>query len=121
MSLLIDFSSAVSEAGVQPEQETRTVKDEFTICMETINHQNSSVSEALKEKKKAETSNLQEIFEETVRDRGEYPFSKFEWTNDKEVVVDGLSPMILHNFVLKAEKLGKKVSYIRTLKVKITD
>lgn len=64
---------------------------------------------------------LQELFEHTLDERGENVPNKFKWVAENEIHVDGLSSMTLHNFILKAEALGKKVTYRRSIVLTITD
>ena len=120
MALLMDTPEISAASKVQNEG-SASRKDEMTICVETINEQKSPMSEALKSKVRANADSLKKIFEDTIQEKGEFPLEKAEWKNENEVTVTGLSPMTLHSFVLKAEQLGKKISYERTLKVKITD
>ena len=64
---------------------------------------------------------LAELFDDTLKEKGEYPLTKAQWTGPGELEVEGLSNITLHSFLLKTEALGKKVSYSRNLTVKIED
>ena len=95
--------------------------EELTISMKSFHEQVSPMSDEMKAEKRASSPSLHKIFEETLKAKGEYPLKNFEWTSDDELEVEGLSAQTLHSFVLEAEKLGKKISYTRTTKVKISD
>ncbi|MEO9483936.1 MAG: hypothetical protein ABJG47_10840 [Ekhidna sp.] len=124
MSLLMK-SIPVSDTPVEtPAVERPKVSgknDEMTLVTQTINTQVSSMSEELKKIKRDATPPLQELFKETVENKGELDALKSRWTADDELMVEGLSQMTLHSFLLKAEELGKNITYTRTLKVEITD
>lgn len=64
---------------------------------------------------------LQQLFEETFNEKGEHSIGNLRWVGENEVEVNGLSNMTLHNFILKAEALGKKVTYRRNIVLTITD
>jgi len=121
MSSLMESLVSSTNSTVKAIEDIKSSKDEFIISMETIVEQKTPKSESLRNENIAKVDSLQELFDQTVKEKGDYPLAKKEWKGDNELVVDGLSPMTLHSFVSKAEQLGKKISYERTLKVKITD
>ena len=118
---LMNATTSATDIKIKASQEANSSKNELTICVETVNEEKSQVSGALKPRVKTNEGSLRMLFEETLKEAGDIPLSKVEWKRDNEVVVGGLAPMTLHSFVSKAEQLGKKISYERTLKVKITD
>lgn len=95
--------------------------DELTIIMKTENVQESPMSEAQKQEKRAGSPSLETLFEQTAQQKGEADILKKSWVSDHAMEVEGLSNNTLHSFVLEAEKLGKKITYTRTIQVKISD
>lgn len=71
--------------------------------------------------KNANSAALQELFQQTLNEKGENVANQFKWVAENEIQVDGLSSMTLHNFILKAEELGKKVTYRRSIVLTISD
>lgn len=95
--------------------------EELTVIMESIHEQNSPMTEQLRKEKQAEAPSLEELFFQTVQRKGEESKLNTNWISDTEMKVEGISVMTLHSFLLKAEQLGKKITYSRTLSVKISD
>ncbi|MDW3194266.1 MAG: hypothetical protein R8G66_17965 [Cytophagales bacterium] len=95
--------------------------DELTLIMKTENVQESLMSETSKQEKRAGAPSLETLFEQTAQRKGEAANMKKSWVSDSAMEVEGLSNNTLHSFVLEAEKLGKKITYTRTLQVKISD
>ncbi len=95
--------------------------DELTLIIKTENVQESAMSEEQKQEKRAMAPSLETLFDQTVQQKGESAQLKKSWISDSEIEVEGLSNTTLHSYVLEAEKLGKKVTYTRTLQVKISD
>ena len=62
-----------------------------------------------------------ELFEQTLNANDEKALNNVKWVGENEIQVDGLSGMTLHNFLLKVEALGKKVTYRRSTVFTITD
>ena len=44
-----------------------------------------------------------------------------QWKESNAIVLNNLSALTLHSLALKAEELGKKISYSRSLTIKISD
>lgn len=95
--------------------------DDMTFIMRTINTQTSSMSEEQKMKKREASASLQDLFRSTVENKGELDALKSHWTTNDELEIEGISDMTFHSFLLKAEALGKKITYTRSFKVEITD
>ncbi|WP_425392429.1 hypothetical protein [Ekhidna sp.] len=95
--------------------------DELTLSMSTVNTQTSPMTEELKKKKQSESPDLEELFMEVVRQKGEMEKLEMNRTSQNEFELEGISQMTLHSFLLKAEELGKTITYTRTLKVEITE
>ncbi len=98
-----------------------TASDELTIQVIAKCKQESPMPEKLKQEKCASAPDLKDLFETTLKSKNEFDQARTKWVQTNEVEVEGLSQMTLHDFVLKAEGLGKKVSYTRSLTVKISD
>lgn len=64
---------------------------------------------------------LQEVFKTVLKDKNEYDEKNLNWIDEKNVEVKKVSPMALHNFVLKAEEMGKGVVYEQKTIIRITD
>lgn len=95
--------------------------DELTLVMKTVTEQESAMPETLKKEKQADAPSLANLFEQTLEQKGEADSLQKHWTSENELEVEGLSNTTLHSFVLEAEKLGKKITYTKTLSVKISD
>lgn len=100
---------------------TQERSDELTLIMKSENVQESAMSEEQKQEKRATAPSLENLFDETVQLKGESSQLKKNWISDSQMEVEGLSNTTLHSFVLEAEKLGKKITYTRTIQVKISD
>lgn len=57
------------------------------------------------------TSNLKEVFAQSMDRLCGTKKPNVEWLDDDTVVVDQLPGMALHNFTLEAEARGKRVTY----------
>lgn len=124
MSLLmksVTENDTQTQAKAEEYQKINQMNDELTLLVKTTNKQTSPMSEELKKKKREESPSLGELFTETVEKKGELDSLKSTWTSDDEMEVEGISQMTLHSFLLRAEELGKNITYTRTLKVEITD
>ena len=95
--------------------------DELTLIMSTVNEKTSSMPEDLKRKIRDRSLGLKELFIATVERKGEGKKLQVNRLSDSELEIEGISQMTLHSFLLKAEELGKKITYTRSLKVEITD
>jgi len=117
------MNSPAKNGGLTKEKNTSSAssQDELIIRIESTREQKSPMPEELKKKRRANSPELNELFEETLKQKNEYSSSETKWINDNEVQVNGMSDMTLHSFILKAEELGKKITYTKTLKVSISD
>lgn len=79
------------------------------------------MSEELKIEKQRDLDSIAELFEEDLRDKGDYDPSKVKWTSDNSVVIRDLPKMSLHNFILKAESMGLNISYTKETIIKISN
>lgn len=95
--------------------------DELTLIMSTVDVRTSSMPEDLKRKIRDRSLGLKELFIATVERKGEGKELQVNRLSDSELEIEGISQMTLHSFLLKAEELGKKITYTRSLKVEITD
>ncbi|MEL6674571.1 MAG: hypothetical protein AAFR61_20340 [Bacteroidota bacterium] len=93
----------------------------LTIHVHSNRNHPCSMSETQKQIQQENAPELGELFQETLAQKGQADQTNIEWLGPDEVVVEGLSHMTLHSFILKAEALGKSVCYTKTLTVKITD
>lgn len=124
MSLLMKtapVSEAHTSAQIEEHMEHIQERDEMTLVMRTTNTQTSTMSEKMKQTKQNASPSLNALFLNTVEDKGELSQLKTELSDNDELEVEGISQMTLHSFLLKAEELGKNITYTRTLKVEITD
>ena len=94
-------------------------KDELSLVMhQTIKHP-SPMSATLKHEKRASKESLENLLKKVIQDKGDAVH--INQLGDKEFEIEGLSSMTLHSFILKAEELGKNVSFKKSIKVQITD
>jgi len=66
-------------------------------------------------------SDIRQLFEKVMKEKGAYHPDRFQWLDDETVEVTFMPGLPVHNFVLEAEALGKKVTYEKKTIVKITD
>lgn len=124
MSLLMNPISVSDSTSERRENESKRINkehDEMTLVMKTTNTQTSSMPEVLKKEKRDDAPSLEEILKNTVEAKGEIEEMKSSWTSEDALEIEGISQMTLHSFLLKAEELGKNITYTRTLKVEIKD
>ncbi|MCT4623610.1 MAG: hypothetical protein N4A46_08310 [Schleiferiaceae bacterium] len=123
----IDMTFISSTMPTETKTETSTHQsnqahhDEFTIKVSSHHVQHSEMSHQLKEKVRSESPSLTDLFVETLESKGETSLNEVEWKSTNSVELPNISNLSLHSFALKAEALGKKISYEKTLTVKITD
>lgn len=86
----------------------------------TVTHE-SPMPDHIKEVKRKDAPCLKQLFEEVLKDKGEFFNEDIHLKNRDTVEMSELSNVALHCFVLKAQELGKKITYEKTLTVKITD
>lgn len=108
--------------ALEPKSKTRgnntSTTELLTVGKETEIYPDSAVPS---EDVKTNRSAIRDLFEQTLTENEEIEGDRFKWVGENEIQVDGLSGMPLHNFVLKAEALGKKVTYRRSIVFTITD
>ena len=119
MTLLTKTPEVLSD--YTSEETVQSSSDTLSIQMETNFVQPSAMPEGLKKQRQENAPQLYDLLTATLKEKGEYPLSKTTWINDQEIKVEGLSKMTLHSFIMKAEQLGKKIKYRRSLVVEITD
>lgn len=95
--------------------------DELTLIMSTVDVRTHSMSEDLKRRVREKSPGLEELFIATVERKGEGEKLQVNRLSDSELEIEGISQMTLHSFLLRAEELGKNITYTRSLKVEITD
>ena len=95
--------------------------EELTIKVASTHEQVSAMSEEHKAKARQGAASLHKLFEETLKAKGEYNLDEISWNGEDELEMQYLSQNALHSFILETEKLGKKVTYEKVLKVKISD
>ena len=120
MSLLTQTQERTNILTDHPKAEIGSNKrDELTIVSKSSYVHTSAMNEDLKSRKRESAPALSEMFTNTLSEKN--VSAKSTWTGENEVEVEGLSKMTLHSFILKAEELGKKIKYTRSLTVEITD
>ena len=63
---------------------------------------------------------LKDLFDQVMEERSETT-DKIKWIDDETVEVSGVSGACMHQFALRAEELGKEVSYQKKIFIKISD
>ena len=112
---------------VQPQPEShmhingREQVEDLAITMKWAVEHASPMSQERKAEVQKDAPALQELLEETLRMKGELPKTNLKWISPNRLEVEGASQMTLHSFILKAEQLGKKVKYVKTLTVEFAD
>jgi len=94
---------------------------QLSIQIKSTHAQESAMPEELKRQVQKNSPSLYELFDDTLRRKGEAQSVTSRFVDEDILEVEGLSNLTLHSYVLEAEKLGKKVEYIKTLTVKISD
>ncbi|MEP1095254.1 MAG: hypothetical protein ABJG78_09100 [Cyclobacteriaceae bacterium] len=95
-------------------------RDELIIRQESKFHHLSAMPADLRKRKQEGASEMAELFHQTMQEKGEYDPSNVSWTDHKTVEVEGLSKMAVHNFILKAEALGKDITYTKQTIISIS-
>lgn len=65
------------------------------------------------------TEELKTMFENVLIEKRELENCTLNWLDNKTVVTERLSGIALHNFLLKAEQLGKNVTYTKKTVIEI--
>ena len=122
MSLLIN---STSEEKISERSEvgsiTNQVQDDLTLYTETKRVRNSAMPESLKETKRKDAPALRDLFSQTIESKGQTDAVGIKELADSELFVSGLDQLTLQSFILKAEELGKKITYTTTLKIEISE
>ncbi|MDW3191496.1 MAG: hypothetical protein R8G66_04000 [Cytophagales bacterium] len=114
MTLVSTVPSLQTEATANhPAETTKSFSVNQEITTQPVDSPNRTIS--------ANGQALQALFEQSLAESGENGTRKFNWVGENEIQVDGLSGMTLNNFLLKAEALGKKVTYRRSIVFQIED
>ena len=71
------------------------------------------------ETKAADSEKLKSLFHNVLIEKQEMERCNIDWVDNKTVVVDQLSGMALHNFLLKVEKLGKSITLTKKTVIEI--
>ena len=95
--------------------------EEFSIRMKTRHSQESAMPQELKNQIRKNAPSLYELFDQTLQKKGESAYVESRFVEENVLEVEGLSQMTLHGYILEAERLGKKIEYIKTTTVKISD
>ncbi|NME72168.1 hypothetical protein [Flammeovirga aprica] len=100
---------------------TQPSQDELTIHIKSSIKHNSSTERS--NLQPLESSKLLSMFQETLHEKGEEHSleNHLIGSNEVEFQKGKLSYSTLHSFLLKAESMGKKLSYEKIYTVKITD
>lgn len=64
---------------------------------------------------------LKSLFEQVLLEKNALDEKQVRWLNNSTVEVSGSVGLALHSFVLRAEELGKKVSYEKKTVIRIAD
>ena len=115
------MNSSVQEKEAQNQATDLLTNEELTIRVASSHYQESAMSQEQKITARKDAPSLYKIFETTLQSKGEYNLDEIKWNSDDELEMSYLSNNALHSFVLEAEKLGKKVTYEKSLTVKISD
>lgn len=121
MSLLEKpFSQFENDGQLDVLETPKSVAEEMTISSESVVRHRSTMKEEIKQLKRKTMGSLEELLAQVVHEKGE-DHVKVSRDKNEEMVVEGLSSTALHSFVLKAEEIGKNITYTKTFTVKISD
>ena len=115
------MNSSVQEKVVRDQSTDLLTNEELTIKVASSHFQDSPMSAEQKMDARKDAPSLYAIFESTLKSKGEYDLDQIKWNSDDELEMKYLSNNALHSFVLEAEKLGKKISYEKVLRVKVSN
>ncbi len=68
---------------------------------------------------KISTEDLKKMFDEVITSKNEKDKLNMNWADDKTLVLDKLSGISLHNFLLKVEELGKNITFTKKTVIEI--
>ncbi len=100
------------------EQKKADVND-LTISIEKVISKPQSSVQTVEKNKVISTNELKTLLEQIIRSKGEMDSCNMSWANDKTVVMENLSGLALHNFLLKIEELGKNVTFTKKTVIEI--
>ncbi len=86
----------------------------------TSSNNGQSTSPAPSAKVEVTCDNLKELFEQVLTERQEST-TNLTWVDDETVEVTTVSGQCMHQFALRAEELGKEVSYQKKVFITIKD
>jgi hypothetical protein len=66
-----------------------------------------------------DSEQLKQLFTTVLEEKNEMNKCNMDWVDDKTVVVDELSGLTLHNFLLRVEELGKNISFTKKTVIEI--
>ncbi|QSE99264.1 hypothetical protein [Fulvivirga lutea] len=64
-------------------------------------------------------ADLKSLLKETLNEKSESG-KNIKWIDDNTLEINGVAPMALHTFVLKAEELGKEIKYTKKTIIEIS-
>ncbi len=121
MTLLMNTLTKESDTSNYDQQDHVADKQTLEITTSTGYTNPSLMSEEQKNEKQKNLDSIAELFEQDLRDKGEYDPSKVNWTSDQTVQIKDLPKMSLHSFILKAEELGLNISYTKQTIINISN
>lgn len=124
MSLITNNTSSYemdNSIDVLERPQNQEQNDEMTICTKSVVRHRSPMSPEMKKLKREQLASLNDLFEEVLGQKGERDLVEITKDDNGELWLEGLSSTALHSFILKAEELGKHVTYTKITKVKISD
>ncbi len=125
MTLLINTPvSATTDEDLNLDQEPKSSgksQDELTIIQKSKYTHPSAMPDHLKENLQKENSQMPQQFIEMMRKKGVDDSENMKWQNDHVVEVNSLTQKDLHDFILHAETLGKKITYSKQTIISISN
>ena len=94
--------------------------DELTIVQRSKFTDPSAMPAHLKEKVQSENPSVKALFEQMM-DANEASSENLNWIDDQVVEANGFSKRDLHSFILKAESLGKNITYTKQTIISISN
>ena len=86
-----------------------------------IKHRNASKNVQTDSSDMVNSLSLKEIFKKELQKKGEYDENNVRWIDDETVEVTKVSGLALHSFALRAEEMGKDITYHKKTILKIND
>lgn len=106
-----------------PRNENRIMRNlntsEMTISIEKKIAQPSAAKLSKEEKESVDAEQLKSLFEQVLTEKNEIENCNMSWVDDKTVVLDKLSGLTLHNFLLKVEEMGKNITFTKKTVIEI--